>query len=166
MIKPLYRVYYLRDAKTGELLYVGRSHKPGQRMAAFKKLTGCDVVFGPFQRFADFEEACKAEIRALHLHNPLHNRRLASGAGRTGKFGYSLSEKHRKRLSEVHAGKVVSAETRAKTSAALRGRSVSLEARVKISAANVGKKQSPETIAKRIASIKARRGISMAEGTS
>lgn len=69
-----------------------------------------------------------------------------------------LSDEHRKKLSISHAGqgkgRVLSAETKARMSAAQKGRVVSPEQREKLRQANLGKTYSPETNAKKSASLK------------
>ena len=155
-----YYVYYLLDPTDEKLLYVGRSHKPTVRQNAFRRRTGLRTILGVCQRYSDFGSACKAELTAIRKHCPPFNKSVQSSSGRFGKTGATISDGHRQRLSQVHKGKIVSEETKAKVRASLTGKHPTLETRAKIAAANLGKKQSPETVAKRLASIMRNHGIS------
>ena len=77
-------IYYLHDAVTGELLYIGRSSNPKRRQAAFHALHHVLTEMGEKQRHSDFASACQAELEAIARHRPPYNKILASSPGATG----------------------------------------------------------------------------------
>lgn len=152
-----YYVYYLLDPGTGDLLYIGRSHRPRTRQLYFEKRTGLSTVLGVSQRFSSFEEACAAELKAITRHHPPWNKSVQSSNGRYGHKGHRISDWHKNQISLTNRARVLTPEHKLRISASLRGKTLGPETRAKIAAANIGKKQSPETIAKRLASIAANR---------
>jgi hypothetical protein len=108
-------VYYLLCAATGELLYIGRSHSPKGRKAAFERRTKKNTVFGMQQRHSRLEDACQAELKAIAKHNPPYNLYLASSPARSGKTN---SVEHNEAIRRALTGITRSIETRAKISQA------------------------------------------------
>lgn len=84
----MFYVYYLLAADTGDLLYIGRSPEPKRRKAAFQKLHHVLTVMGTCQRFSTFEDACRAEVKAIQKHRPPFNRQVVSSPGA---YGYKHS---------------------------------------------------------------------------
>jgi len=157
-------VYYLLDPASQDLLYIGRSHRPKVRHLDFQRRTGRLATLGVCQRFSTIDQACSAELVALAKHKPPFNKRLASSTGRLGHRGATISEWHRQQVIKSRKGRTVSEETKDRTRASMLGKKLSEETKQKIREANLGKKQSPEAVAKRLATIKANKGISRAEG--
>lgn len=143
-------VYYLLDAAVGELLYIGRSHSPESRRQVFERRIGRPVVFGLFQRFSDFDKACRAELLAISKHWPPYNKYLTSSRGGRG-LPKTHTQATKMKISmtksgvpnEKLRGRQFSQETRAKMSAAKAGRSLSAETRARMSASRTGLKRGP-----------------------
>lgn len=114
-----YLVYYLLDATSGQLLYVGRSDHPKRRKAAFERKHGIAVNFGVPQRHAELEEACRAERRAILQHKPPYNKIVSSAPGR---IGIANTPERRQQISRMNAGRPLTEEVKQKISAALMGR--------------------------------------------
>jgi hypothetical protein len=76
-------------------------------------------------------------------------------AGGEGRSGGRLSDESRKRISEANKGRKRTAETRARISAARTGKPLSAEHRQALSNAGRKRKDTPETVAKRAASLRA-----------
>lgn len=156
----MHYVYYLLEPKTFNLMYIGRGLKPEVRQQAFARRHGVQTIMGICQRYSDFESACKAELIAIKKHRPPYNKSIQSSSGRFGKVGVPISDWHRAQLSKAHTGRVVSAETRQKKRLAALGHKHSQTTKDLIASIRRGSKQSPETVAKRMATIKRNRGIS------
>ncbi len=122
----MHYVYYLRDAVTDELLYIGRSNKPQNRKASFIRRTGMSVVFGIPQRFTDFDKACDAELKAIKRHQPPYNVKLISSNGR---LGHQCSPEYREKLSIALKGRI----------GTMTGKQHSAETKNKISNSNLGR---------------------------
>lgn len=138
----LHKVYYLFDAVTDELLYVGRSPHPQERLYRFRSVHKREVYLGPCQRFADFGKAQEAERVAIQRHQPPYNKKVMSA---TGMLGKRQTIETRKKIQASLIGGKRSAETRARVSAARQGRPT-----------NSGKKWSAEVKAKMSAAAKLR----------
>lgn len=131
----MHYVYYLMDAATGELLYIGRSNNPKHRRFAFMKRTGREVIFGISQRFADFARSQAAELKAIKEHRPPFNKHLVSSPGNLGSvalLGRKLTAEHKQKIGAASLGHPVTAEVRAAIAAKLLGHPVSEETRRKI----------------------------------
>ena len=134
-------VYYLHHEETGELLYIGRSNNPSGRRRAFEKRSGIVVSMGPKQRFTDIHRASAAELKAILQHSPPHNKNVVSSLGTYG-MTCTGSARNLEAACKANSGRVVSALTRARMSAAHTGKKLGPcpEARkAKISAANKGR---------------------------
>lgn len=143
-------VYYLHEAATNELLYIGRSSQPEGRRQSFERKLGRPVVFGPFQRFSDFEKACRAELLAIAEHWPPYNKYLTSSRGSFG-AARQQSEATKLKISKTKRGvpnpklkgRVFSEESRKKMSESAKGKKLSEATRAKMSASRTGKRRNP-----------------------
>lgn len=132
-------VYYLLDPETKDLLYIGRSNRPLHRLYSFIKKKGRKAELGLCQRYSDFIEASKAELRAINRHWPPYNKQLISSLGNLGQkplLGRVQTPEHRAKISAGGKGRPVSQETRNKIRLKLIGHLVSPETRAKIGEAN------------------------------
>ena len=122
----MHHVYYLLDANSLELLYIGRSVNPEGRRRAFANRHKVDVVLGVCQRFSNLEPACRAELAAIEKHWPRYNKRLISAAGFLGHShsskARSRTDAFRRRMSQVQLGKTIPESQRKLLSAALKGK--------------------------------------------
>lgn len=144
-----YFVYYLLDPESGQVIYVGRSHRPKKRKTMFEWKYEVTTTLGVCQRFTNFEKACEAEREAIRTHRPKYNKKVTSSAGRLGvpasditkhkigaaNLGRKLSEVAKKKISIAKAGKP----------GTWIGRHHSNESRAKISIGHLGKKDSTTT---------------------
>jgi len=76
-MKKHYRVYYLLDPLTGEILYIGRtSRKIKERMKEHRKEKRLprELLVGLCQRFTISRDSKNAETRAIKKHCPKFNR--------------------------------------------------------------------------------------------
>ena len=80
----MHYVYYLLSPVTAAILYIGRSNNPAQRKWSFERDHKMSTEFGISQRYRDFTEACRAELKAIYKHDPPFNHRLVSSRGRLG----------------------------------------------------------------------------------
>ena len=138
----LHKVYYLLDAVTEELLYIGRSPTPLERLYRFRAKYKREVILGPCQRFVFFEQAQTAEREAIRRHQPPYNKKIMSA---TGMFGKKQTAETREKIRQSLLGGKRSAETRARVSLARKGRPT-----------NTGKKWSPEVRARMAVAAKLR----------
>lgn len=138
----LHKVYYLLDAETHQLLYVGRSPNPQERLYRFRAVHHREVILGICQRFKDFKEAQEAERSAIKRHAPPYNRKVMSA---TGMLGKTQSPETREKIRHSLTGGKRSPEMRARVSAYRKGRPT-----------NTGKKWSPEVRARMSAAAKLR----------
>lgn len=91
----MYYVYYLHCAKTGELLYIGRTDRLKQRQRAFHDLHHVLTTMGETQRHSTFEAACAAEVEAIAKHRPPYNKVAMSSPGA---FGYKHTDNAKGRM--------------------------------------------------------------------
>lgn len=151
----LHYVYFIHSPETKELLYVGRSVDPEQRLRDFIKRTGLPgVLLGPMQKYTDLLKAQTAELRAIRTLSPPHNHRLVSGKGR---LGTTQSPETRAKMSATRTGRVFSPSWIENMSLAQLGKKASPETRAKMSASKKGKPKSQEHRAKISAAVKAAR---------
>lgn len=128
-------VYYVLGKNSGDLLYIGRSKRPHERLLAFIRRTGVtDVELGISQRHGTLVAASIAELQAITATWPPFNKILTSSKGREGITGHQLSHETRRRMSKAGHGRPKPLEWRLRMSEMAKGRQVSLEARAKISA--------------------------------
>jgi hypothetical protein len=150
----MHYVYYLLDPESLDLLYIGRSSTPIKRRLAFIQKYGIPVIFGTAQRHADFEAACKAELRAIESHQPKYNKNLVSSPGMYGKAGtvhFQHTEEAKRKIGAHFKNKQVSPEqaNRLRMSCYNRlGSHQSLKTIDKRRQALLGQKRSEETKAK------------------
>ena len=74
--KKHYRVYYILDATSKEIIYIGRtSRNPATRKLEHEKERGLpkDSVLGLCQRFWYAEDSKMAESRAIRKYQPKYN---------------------------------------------------------------------------------------------
>jgi hypothetical protein len=98
--------------------------------------------------FATKAEAVADEAKWHALYNVSKNEMFYNRSNQTA-TGFSNtnppSEEGRRKISETHKGKIVSAKTRQKISETHKGKIVSVETRQKLSESNIGKLRSIET---------------------
>lgn len=157
----MYYVYYLKQAQTGALLYIGRSHDPKGRQRDFHKRYKVQTVMGICQRHSTFEAACSAELKAIARHQTSFNKKMISSPGN---YGRPLSEGQKKRISQRNKGHRHTLESKAKMSATKKLNPMSQAGRESISKAARGNKNcagrvlSEETKAKISAALVGRVG--------
>ncbi len=151
----LHYVYFIHDPMTGDLLYVGRSINPQQRLKDFIKRTGvAGVLIGPTQKYTDLTRAQAAELRAILTLSPPHNQRVVSGKGR---LGTTQSPETRAKMSAARTGRSFSPDWLRNMSLAQQGKKATPETRLKMSLSKKGKPKSQEHRDKISASVKAAR---------
>lgn len=138
----LHKVYYLLDAATEELLYIGRSPHPQQRLYRFRAKHGREVTLGLCQRYRSFAAAQEAERAAIKKHAPPFNKKVMSA---TGMLGKTQTAETRAKIQSALIGGRRSDQTRQRVSQARKGRPT-----------NLGKKWPPEVIARMSAAAKLR----------
>lgn len=91
----MFYVYYLHCAKTGQLLYIGRTDRLKQRQRAFHDLHHVLTTMGETQRHSTFEAACAAEVAAIAKHQPPYNKVAMSSPGA---YGYKHTDEARAKM--------------------------------------------------------------------
>jgi hypothetical protein len=144
-------VYYLADS-TGEIVYVGRSARPRERLLAARNRYGEHLEIKKLSKPMMLESACALERKELRRLKPKFNKRVSSSLGN---FGMKLGRtpEHRAKLIETHVGfkgKRHSEESRARIAAGGVGRTPTEETRAKLKAwtRKKGWKHSEETLKK------------------
>ena len=138
-------VYYLHDAESGVLLYIGRSLDPERRRRAFKSRTGIETVLGLSQRFLVYKRAEEAELKAIKDHWPPYNKKLVSTSGMLGHphrdSAKERSDEFREKMKRLNKGRVTSTETKQKLSQVAKGKPKSPETRERMKLAWILRKE-------------------------
>ena len=115
-----------------------------------------DKNFNPTQKvilgvYESRKDAYEAEILLHEFYDVVNNIHFANRSKQTStKFttsgvGRKHTEEHKKKVGDLHRGKILSAETRKKVSDAHKGKKLTEEHKEKIRQGNLGKKVSEET---------------------
>lgn len=103
-------VYWLYDAVTNELLYIGRSHEPDRRKRDFERLYERSTVCPLRNRFEQFEDAQAHELAMIRKHRPPYNKRIASSPASLGKTRPPTSDATRAKMRAAKLGRVLTEE--------------------------------------------------------
>lgn len=162
-------IYGLADPRTGEIRYVGKSTsglrcpRDHRQPSSLKKHNyKSRWILGLHAAGLDYEVSVLEECAAAKELEAAEQRWIAYGRvfgwpltnltdGGDGAVGCKHTAESVERGIVKRRGRHISAETRAKMSAAKKGKTLSPEHRQKIADSNIGKKMSAQTMAKRLA---------------
>lgn len=114
-------VYWLFDATTSELLYIGRSHEPARRKRDFERVYGRPTISGGLNRYTHLEDAQVHEIEMILRHWPPYNKRAVSSPASFGKTRPPITEETRVKLRAAKAGRKLDPAHKAAIADSLKG---------------------------------------------